>query len=102
LRIVSPYGGLRATRRSLSGIPRKSGKNARKTAAQVVRILRSTIEQFEGDTGLRPDDPVVVELKQILLRRIAELGPLIKAFNVPGTTIISLEGVPKKTKRKNE
>ena len=76
---------------------------------RLVWILRSTIEQLERNTDLRPDDAVFIELKQILLRRIAELElrliaelePPAKPFNVPGTTVDSLDGV-RKRKAQNE
>ena len=70
---------------------------------RLVGILRSTIEQLEKDAVLKPDDPAVVELRGILLRRIADLGvalPITDESKVPGTTVISLEDVPTKSKRK--
>lgn len=36
-----------------------------------LEALRQTLQRVEGDSGLAPDDEVLVELKRILLMRIA-------------------------------
>lgn len=38
-----------------------------------LEALRHTLERVEGESGLAPDDLVLVELKRILLMRIATL-----------------------------
>jgi hypothetical protein len=41
-------------------------------SSRVLEILRETIEQAEQTPGLGPYDPGVVQLKQILMRWVAE------------------------------
>jgi hypothetical protein len=40
---------------------------------RVLDVLRETIEQAEKSPGLGPDDPGVIQLKQILSRWTAEI-----------------------------
>ena len=43
---------------------------------ELLNVLRRTVDQFERNTDLAPDDPALVELKRLLLCRIAELQML--------------------------
>jgi hypothetical protein len=44
-----------------------------KLSSAATEALRSTLQMVEQQCGLAPDDPGLVELKRILLNRIAEL-----------------------------
>jgi hypothetical protein len=41
--------------------------------APLVRLLRSTLERLERAEGLRHDDPALMEIKDSIVRSIAEL-----------------------------
>lgn len=41
--------------------------------APLVRLLRSTLERLERSEGLRHDDPALMEIKDSIVRSIAEL-----------------------------
>lgn len=38
-----------------------------------IDVFRATLQRVEEESGLAPDDPSLLELKRILLKRIAEL-----------------------------
>jgi hypothetical protein len=42
----------------------------------VIESLRLSIAQVEADYELAPDDPALIELKRIILNRIAEIESL--------------------------
>jgi len=44
-----------------------------KLSSAAIDALRSTLRQIEEQSGLMPDDSALLELKRILLSRIAEL-----------------------------
>jgi hypothetical protein len=44
-----------------------------KVSDNLVEVLRSTIVQVEQSADLRPDDPAIVELKNSIVRTVAEL-----------------------------
>jgi hypothetical protein len=44
-----------------------------KVSHNLVEVLRSTIVQVEQTADLRPDDPAIVELKNSIVRTVAEL-----------------------------
>jgi hypothetical protein len=39
----------------------------------LVELLRETLQQVEQDQELRPDDPILMELKRHIVRAIADL-----------------------------
>jgi hypothetical protein len=43
------------------------------SSPKLIEALRKTIERVECTEGVAPDDPALVHLKRILLKRIAEL-----------------------------
>jgi hypothetical protein len=45
----------------------------RSPSRRLLSVLRATVDQLEKNTDLAPDDPGLVDLKRILLRRIADL-----------------------------
>lgn len=64
-----------------------------KLSSVAIEGLRSTLQKIEQQSGLMPDDSALLELKRILLGRIAELedseqaGPVLN-----GATIASAAG----------
>jgi len=44
-----------------------------KSSEQLINVLRATVVQVEQASGVAPDDPALVELKRIVLHRIADL-----------------------------
>ncbi|SRR6266568_7534188 len=49
---------------------------APRPSAALVEALRATLQKVEQSSDLGPDDPALIHLKRILLRRVAELEAL--------------------------
>jgi hypothetical protein len=52
---------------------RKLAPVSQKSSEQLKNALRATVVQVEQESGVSPDDPALVALKQIVLQRIADL-----------------------------
>src|SRR5258708_40343840 len=70
------FGGERLRGRSHPSLQGESGRMRSRPSRELLNVLRRTVDQFEKNTDLAPDDPVLVELKHVLLQRIAELQML--------------------------
>jgi hypothetical protein len=44
-----------------------------KKTPKLISALRETLQKVEQTSGVEPDDPALVELKSILIRRVADL-----------------------------
>jgi hypothetical protein len=53
------------------------------SSPKLIGALRRTIERVEHTEGVAPDDPALVHLKRILLKRIAELETATPANSQP-------------------
>jgi hypothetical protein len=40
---------------------------------RLINVIRSAVEQVEQSSGVAPDDPAIVELKQNVVRAVGEL-----------------------------
>ena len=67
---------------------------SRATNAQIIHVIRATIQQLEQDPETRPDDPALDVLKRLLIRRIAHMdavGASDPAESIPLSAPISSE-----------
>ena len=52
---------------------------------RLIDVIRVAVEQVEQTSGVAPDDPAIVELKQNVVRAVGELE-LTKAQRLDGVT----------------
>ena len=52
------------------------------SSSKLIEVLQKTIEQVQHTEGVSPDDPALLSLKRILLKRIAELAT-VKTERIP-------------------
>jgi hypothetical protein len=52
---------------------------------RLIDVIRVAVEQVEQSSGVAPDDPAIVELKQNVVRAVGELE-LTKAQRLDGVT----------------
>ncbi len=55
---------------------------------QLAEILRETIRTIEQDTDISPNDPALLELKRIILLRVAKLEA--EAPQEPSTEVLEI------------
>jgi len=66
----------------------------RKPSRRLLNVLRTTVDQLERNTDLAPGDPALVQLKGILLRRIADLEVAAAPVSDLETDLLSVVDAP--------